>query len=94
MSMNITEEEILGQMGLTDNEIRDAEAKFSRLVSTLDAAQQKTLKESTPTAESAARTFTPNVTPERLMQFIRERSPQDAPIVMIFNGLGEVGKGH
>jgi hypothetical protein len=94
MSINITEEEMLRQMGLTDNEVRDAEGKFSRLVSTLDPAQIKTLKESTPTAESAARTFTPNVTPERLMQFIRERSPQDAPIVMIFNGLGEAGKGH
>jgi hypothetical protein len=87
MSTNLTKEEILRQMGLTDDEVRDAEAKFAQLVSTLDQAQQKTLKESTPTAESAAQTFTPSLSPEHLMQFIRERSPHDAAIVMIFNGI-------
>ncbi len=89
MSINITDEEILRQMGLTDDEVRDAETKFSQL----DTAQQETLKHSTPTAESAAETFKPNVTPDRLMHFIRARSPKDTPIVICFNGgRGDVGK--
>ena len=84
---NITDDQILLRMGLTDEEVRDAEIKFSRLANSLDAAQRKTLHESTPTAEAAAKTFGPDVTAARLMEFIRARSPQDAATVLIFNGL-------
>jgi hypothetical protein len=88
MTELVADERILLKMGLTDSELRDAEAKFSELVKTLDPAQRATLKMSTPTAEAAAKTLGPEVTAEHLMEFIRSRAPHDAAMVMMFNGFG------
>jgi hypothetical protein len=90
----VPDEQILLKMGLTDQEIRDMENKFAGLANTLDRSQREALKESMPTAEAAAKTIGPDVTAERLMEFIRARAPKDAPMFMIFNGIGATGGGH
>ena len=38
-------QEIMARIGLTDQEVRDAETKFSAFVKTLDHSQKETLKE-------------------------------------------------
>jgi hypothetical protein len=92
MSQRITDDQILQKIGLTDKEVRDAEAKFSDLVKTLDPAQRDTLKRSTPTAEAAAKTLGPEVTAERLLEFIRSHAPHDAAMVICFNGTEAGGR--
>jgi hypothetical protein len=88
MPKDAVAEQILLKMGLSDGDLQDAEAKFADLVKTLSPAQIKTLQQSTPTAEAAAKTFGPEVTAECLMEFIRSHAPRDAAMVMIFNGSG------
>lgn len=80
--------EIMAKIGLTDQEVRDAETKFSAFVKTLDHSQRETLKKSIPTAKAAAQTLGPDVTAERLMEFIRSRAPHDAPMLICFNSQG------
>lgn len=84
----VPDQEIMARIGLTDQEVRDAEAKFSAFAKTLDHAQKETLKKSTPTAETAAQTLGPDVTADRLMEFIRSRAPHDAAMLICFNGIG------
>jgi hypothetical protein len=93
MPKHIADEDMLLRMGLTDKELQEIETKFSDLVKTLDAAQIHVLKQSTPTAEAAAKTLGPEVTAEHLMEFIRKRAPHDATMVICFNGVGHRG-GH
>jgi len=91
--MAVTDDQILLKMGLTETEVSDLETKFSDLAKSLDPAQRDTLQKSTPTPEDAAKTLGPDVTAERLMEFIRARAPLDATMVVCFNG-GGGGHGH
>ncbi len=94
MPKGITDDEIMQRMGLTDTEVRDLQAKFCELAKTLDAPQREVLKQSTPSVEAAVQTLGPDVTPERLTQFLRERAPHDAVMVMSFNGVVRPPSGH
>ena len=85
---HVPDEQILLEMGLTNKEVREMEAKFAELARTLDPAQREALKKSTPTAAAAAKTLGPDVTAERLLEFLHARAPLDAEMVMIFNGIG------
>jgi hypothetical protein len=88
MLKDVPDVEIMARIGLTDQEVRDAQAKFSAFAKTLDHAQKETLKKSIPTAKAAAETLGPDVTAERLMEFIRARAPHDAPMLICFNSEG------
>jgi len=78
----IADDEILRRLRLTDQEVRDMEAKFHAFANSLGPAQIRSLKKSTPKVADAAKTVGQDVTAERLEQFIRARAPKDATVVL------------
>jgi type IV secretory pathway ATPase VirB11/archaellum biosynthesis ATPase len=83
---------ILMKIGLTDSDLTNMQTKFHKFVESLDPAQRKSLKKSTPTAKEAAATLGPEVTPQHLEAFIRAHAPRDASVVL-FNGGNGNGDG-
>ena len=67
----VTNDDLLKKLGLTDAELRDLQAKHHQFVSGLTASQKKSVAQSLPTAEEAAKTLGPGVTPSHLERFIR-----------------------
>jgi hypothetical protein len=87
--MAVPHKEILDRMGLTGDQVRDFQAKFSSLAQSLDPAQLAVLKNSQPSVEAAAATLGPDVTSEDFMGFIRAHAPEDASVLFFFNGMPE-----
>lgn len=87
----VTNDELLKKLGLTDAELRDLQAKHHQFVSGLTASQKKSVAQSLPTAEEAAKTLGPGVTPSHLERFIRARAPRGESTVL-FNRAGSANE--
>jgi len=83
---NINPNVLLERMGLTEGELSKMQTGFNAFARSLDTAQLQSLKESTPTAQQAAKTLGPDVTPEFLEEFIRAHAPIDASVVLFNAG--------
>lgn len=71
----MTHDDMLKGLNLQNDELVDLLTKFERFHSSLNPRQQKVIDSSLPTAVAAAKTFSPNVTPENLQQLLSDSSP-------------------
>jgi hypothetical protein len=67
----MTREEMLKQMGLTHEELKDLLHKLRQLHASLNEHQRAVLTRSLPTPSRAAKTFGADVTAEDLEKFLR-----------------------
>ena len=68
----MTREEMLKQMGLTHEELKDFLLKLAQLRASLNERQQAVLDHSLPTPSKAARTFGADVTAADLERLLRQ----------------------
>jgi hypothetical protein len=81
--MAYNDQELLSKIGLSDEDLRDMQDKYSKFVASLNPAQAKSLAHSTPTSKQAAATLGPDVTSEVLEEFIRKHATA-APSTLLF----------
>jgi hypothetical protein len=86
--MPVPDAELLRDIGLSDEELTEIQSKMAELIGSLDQHQLDALKRSLPSAEEAAATLRPEVTAERLTEFMRAHSPRGAAVLVCFNGGG------
>jgi hypothetical protein len=82
----LTNEQILGEIGLTESEVRDYLRKVTLFYETLTRAERKVFHASMRTLEEATlESFRGELTSERLEKFIKSRSPKGAPFVSVIH---------
>ena len=84
------EDEILHEIGLSEEKLRTYLRKLNEFYDSLTAGEKKVLRASLPSCAQAVRSFRTDVTREQLRNFIRERAPARAHFTCGVNGVGVV----
>lgn len=83
----MTRDEMLSQMGLSDQDFRDFLAKAAAFRDSLNPAQQAFYQRAMPTVAQVAQAFGPNTTPTDVENLFAEAPPVNG-IACIFWGYG------
>ena len=70
----MTHDEMLKGLNLKHDELVDLLTKFESFHSSLNPQQQQVINSSLPSAVDAAKSFSPNVTPQNLQQLLSDSS--------------------
>lgn len=74
----MTHEEMLKQLGLTDEQFHDLLQKYNNFLKSLDADQLAVMKSSEPPMAQAAASFGPGVSEAELRRLMERFRPHDA----------------
>ncbi len=83
---HITDDQILKQMRLTKDELRDLLKKYNDFLNSLDKAQRRAFMKGQKSLQMGADTLR-HVQPTRLEQLLRELAPKNGAICIIGNEL-------
>jgi type IV secretory pathway ATPase VirB11/archaellum biosynthesis ATPase len=90
---NELDDKILHEIGFsTQEELKAFLKKLNAFMNTLPEAEKKVLRASLSNSEAAARTFSPDVTPDQLRAFLKSCEPEDAECILIVWGLRSKSK--
>lgn len=79
-----TDDQILQQMRLTLQQVRDLLQKYNNFLNTLDNAQRRAFLKGEKSLEMGAQTLR-HVSPKRLEQFLQENAPPNGVICILGN---------
>jgi hypothetical protein len=79
-------EEILEQMGLSDDESRELLGRLASVFKGLNEAQRNVFKATLPSLHEALESFVGDITEEQLLAFLEERQPPSGGVMMIVRG--------
>ena len=79
-------QDIVNQIGLSDDELRDLLNRFAALYRDLNEAQRKVFSLTLPSLHEALNSFVGDITEQQLLNFLEQRQSMEGDFIMVVRG--------